>query len=134
MTMVFQTSSNIEMQNGGIGYFLLGIPAIPLSWLIYRKRPLIVWGIVSFAAYGVSTFFTYNLRYYMAIFMMAVMLITVALCIICNRIFRIIIYKILFCNFNISILTDNFIPYAKHIVCRKIRRIISVKCKTKTHH
>lgn len=88
LTMVFQTSSNIEMQNGGIGYFLLGIPAIPLSWLIYRKRPLIVWGIVSFAAYGVSTFFTYNLRYYMAIFMMAVMLLAVALCIICNRIFK----------------------------------------------
>ncbi|WP_125116831.1 ArnT family glycosyltransferase [Agathobaculum sp. Marseille-P7918] len=88
LTMVFQTSNNIEMQNGGIGYFLLGVPAIPLSWVIYRKCPLIVWGIVSFAAYGVSTFFTYNLRYYMAIFMMVVMLLAAALSIICNRIFR----------------------------------------------
>lgn len=85
ITMVFHTSQNIEMADGGIGVFLLAIPLIPIACLIYRKRPFIIWSIAILCSYGISTIFTYNLRYYMAIFMITVMLLGVALNIIFDR-------------------------------------------------
>ncbi len=81
MTIIFHTSQNIEMRDGGLGIFLLLLPFVPMSWLLHRKKPILIWGGLLFFSYGVSTLFTFNLRYYMSIFMMACMLISVGLCV-----------------------------------------------------
>lgn len=86
LKMVFQTDLNVEMHPGGLGIFLLFIPLIPVAWILLKKKTFIIWGIVPVLAYMVSTLFTYNLRYYMSIFMLEVILLATSICVITAKI------------------------------------------------
>lgn len=99
-TIILHSSKNIEMKDGALGYYLFLLPIIPIGCIIHRKRQVTIWSLVCFLSYGISTFFTFNLRYYMAIFMLASMLVAVSLCIICEKLRK---FNMI-CMFSISIL------------------------------
>lgn len=65
--MVFSTSQNIEMHDGGLGIFLLFSILIPIYCIFLRNRKYIIWGSLPFIMYLIASYFTYNIRYYMSI-------------------------------------------------------------------
>lgn len=84
--MVFQTSKNVEMHNGGLGFFMLLIFIIPIAIIINKNKKMILWGLVPFVIFGFSCFFTYNLRYDMAIFMLFLSMVAISISVISDKI------------------------------------------------
>lgn len=110
--MIFQTSKNVEMHDGGLGFFMLLIFIIPIAIIINRSKKLIIWALTPFIIFSFSCLFTYNLRYNMAIFILLLSIVTISISIIFDRI-----------NLNINLkraiihilLVALFIPNAIHI-------------------
>lgn len=86
--MIFETSKNIEMSNGAIGIFLLLFFLIPHAVLLYRKKEYTIWGGVPFIIFPISCLFTYNLRYFITIFIIFLCLIVIAISIIIDKSFK----------------------------------------------
>ena len=85
LDIVFHTSKNIEMNDGGIGVFLLLIIIIPFAILILKDKKFIVWSIVPFVTFAISCIFTYNLRYSISIFMLLLCIIIISVSILVNK-------------------------------------------------
>lgn len=67
--MVFHTSQNIEMRDLGLGFFLLLIWIVPVAALLKKNKRLMIWLLLALAAFQISCFFTYNIRYSLSILM-----------------------------------------------------------------
>lgn len=88
INMIFHTDLNVEMYPMGLGVFLLLIFLIPAACLIHRKPKIIVWGIAPFAIYWAATLFTYNLRYYICVFMLVAAMITIGVSLCLEKVAR----------------------------------------------
>lgn len=88
LNIVFKTSQNMEIVDGGMGIFLLFICLIPLAILLYRKKTYILWIVMAFIMFGLSTLFTYNLRYYIVIVVLMLGLICIAVSVVCRFLFK----------------------------------------------
>lgn len=82
INIVFRTSKNVEMANGGLGGYLLLMCVIPIGIIIHKKKDLFIWSLVPFIMFGISCIFTYNLRYSLAIFMIlgAIIVVNISIC------------------------------------------------------
>lgn len=100
--IVFNTSMNIEMGAFGMGVFLLFIFCVPISGIIFlreKKYTYIIWSLVGILAFLANTLTTYNLRYYSAVWVMLMCIITISISRLvavfkCNK-FRRVIYVII---------------------------------------
>ncbi|WP_333804606.1 glycosyltransferase family 39 protein [Sulfurospirillum sp.] len=66
-SIVFETTNNIEMLKGGVGFFILLLPCVVLIYFAKyapRKR-LIFFVFASLLSFWIATKFTYNIRYFM---------------------------------------------------------------------
>lgn len=86
--IVFKTSKNVELSNGSLGIYLLLLFIIPIGILIKKDKKLLTWSLVPFVAFGTSCFFTYNLRYSMAIFMLCLAIIVINASICVDKLFQ----------------------------------------------
>ena len=86
--MVFHTSRNIEMADGGIGYCLLLFPLVILSIIFYKfnRYKISTWLFMSLCMFSISCFFTYNLRYYIYIILLFHIVIITSISIIFDKI------------------------------------------------
>lgn len=109
INIVFHTSNNIEMTDGGLGIFLLLLFIIPVAAVIFRKRSIIVWGIVPFVAFQISCLFTYNLRYSMSIFVLFLVLIVASVSMLLSKILHNWTYRIGMVLLIIVLALPNFI-------------------------
>lgn len=83
--IVFQTSKNVELHNGGMGIFLLLSVLIPFAVLIVKKKGIVVWGITPFFIFPISCLFTYNLRYFDSIFLIFLLAIIASVSVFLNK-------------------------------------------------
>lgn len=81
-TIVFQTSKNIEMQNGGLGLYLLLIFIIPIALILIKDKRNIIWSLVPFVIFGISSIATDNLRYNLCTFILILAIIVISISII----------------------------------------------------
>lgn len=107
LKIVFRTRSNTEIVNGGMGIYLLFIFLLPVGVILYRKKEYIVWTVLSLVMFGLSTFFSYNLRYYIVILVLLLMIICVTISLICNRFLK---NRVIYTLFIGIIIIVNLIP------------------------
>lgn len=79
ISMVFETSKNIELSNGGLGIFLFLLLLVPFVFF-YRRNKLFIslFGLTIFTYY-LSTLLTYNIRYMLSSIILAILICTLGL-------------------------------------------------------
>ena len=65
-SIVFHTHQNIEMIDGGLGYYLLLLPFAILVSLVKRNKRLFLLIFIALVGYAISIQLTYNIRYFLA--------------------------------------------------------------------
>lgn len=63
-SIVFHTTKNIEMINGGIGYVLIFLPLVFLFIFFKRNKIISIFLFTALLGYIISTYLTYNIRYF----------------------------------------------------------------------
>ncbi len=78
LSMVFYTNKNIEMANGGIGYYLLLLPLVVFVATLMKNKSYICYSIMVLVSYFIATKFTSNIRYLLPSYLVAMVIIVVA--------------------------------------------------------
>ena len=72
LSMIFHSSRHWEWADGGIGYFLLLLPLVPVILFIKRNKTAVSMLVFTLIAYWVSTFGSSNLRYKMGMIALSI--------------------------------------------------------------
>lgn len=76
LSMIFHSSRHWEWADGGIGYFLLLLPGVPVILFFKRNKTAISLFVFTLLSYWVSTFGSSNLRYKMGLIALSIPLST----------------------------------------------------------
>lgn len=87
--VVFHTSKNIELENGGVGYFLLALPVAFACVFFLRNKVYLLLIYLIFTSYWLSTLMTYNIRYFYGSIILATIVISVTIHWLFTRLIRI---------------------------------------------
>lgn len=112
--MIFRTSQNVEMADGGLGLYLLLVIIIPFGVFLVKNKRLSFWSCIPFIAFQISAIFTYNLRYYMSIYILFLAVIVVMLSIFITQIDGRHIRKLIFILLSVILVLPNGIYIMGH--------------------
>jgi hypothetical protein len=73
-SVIFHTSKNMELENGGIGYFLLVLLIVPIFWLFKRNKTFLLLSMLTYISYLLSVQLTYNIRYFFGSIILATLI------------------------------------------------------------
>lgn len=73
-SIVFHTSKNIELADGGLGYFLLLIVLVPLSLFFFKNKKIFILTIFVLLSYFITSQFTVNIRYFIGSIILSIIL------------------------------------------------------------
>lgn len=90
-SIVFNTSKNMEIDNGALGYYLLFILGLPLTFIFNRKKESIFIFLIVITSYQLSIFLSSNLRYMLGTLILAIL----PSCLVLYFLFKYIKIKIL---------------------------------------
>ncbi|WP_337098193.1 hypothetical protein [Paenibacillus sp. YIM B09110] len=87
-SIVFNTSSNIELENGGLGYILLLLPVAVVASFFIKNKFLYFANYLILASYFLATLMTYNIRYFLGSIVLSIMVCVIAVYIIFRKLLR----------------------------------------------
>ncbi|MCX7735956.1 MAG: hypothetical protein N2319_04525 [Candidatus Kapabacteria bacterium] len=90
-SIVFNTSKNMEIDNGALGYYLLFILGLPLTFIFNRKKESFFIFLLFIISYQLSIFLSSNLRYMLGSLVLAIL----PSCLVIYFIFKYIKFDIL---------------------------------------
>lgn len=114
--MIFHTSKNIEMADGGLGIFLLFIAFILISIFMSRSKKQVVSMIACLVAFQISCFFTSNIRYSISIIFICAALVSGSCEEVLNKLMvnRKMANQFIYCTICLCILIPNVIYIYKN--------------------
>lgn len=88
LSIIFHTSRNLELEDGGLGYFLLLVPIAPLMLIFKRNKLVGFFTFICLASYLLSIAMTNNIRYFFGSIIVATLLGAFVISYVCNFLFR----------------------------------------------
>lgn len=80
LDIVFHSVKNVEMNSGALGVYLLFVFLLPVSLLLIKKGnrvKVFIWYAIVLVCYMLNTLMTYNLRYYLTVWVFMAGMITI---------------------------------------------------------
>lgn len=88
LSIVFHTSRNMELEDGGLGYFLLLVPLAPIVLIFKRNKLAGFLTFICLVSYVLSIGMTNNIRYFFGAIVIATILVAFVITFVCNILFR----------------------------------------------
>jgi hypothetical protein len=94
LSMVFHTSRNMELADGGLGYFLLLMFLVPLPIIFVRHKMYLIITFITVLSYTLTSLMTANIRYFIVTIILSMVVCVFNLDLVANKIKNKYAYRI----------------------------------------